>query len=335
MTEVTDKVERAIARFERVTRQLDERDGPSRDAARRERQRLNAGFGRTLRTGWRRDRIHLARDHRHRVRAADRHVRLPRALVGLRSALPHCSSPAAAARSSRAGATHRPSERRDGRAVRFLSLSRRERALPAPAQAEIDAISRGPPLAQADAWTGRDPRSRSAGRAPPDVDPSSRPDRPLSSHVPPAYRDQGTAKARPSTSAWSKASPRAARRSPKCRNSSHEPTWPHWRRRAASSSRATARMRSSLPRRKDPTTARSINKAALSDHLRMSQTFDLVPTKTQAQQNFVGVFAEDRRRQVGIGTVTIEPHRRTDLGNFGDGSNHLPDAAPERRRAPG
>lgn len=46
MTEVTDKVERAIARFERVTRQLDERDGPTRDAAHRERQRLNAGLGR-------------------------------------------------------------------------------------------------------------------------------------------------------------------------------------------------------------------------------------------------------------------------------------------------
>ena len=47
MTEVTDKVDQAIARFERVTRQLDERDGPSREAARRERQRLNAGLGRT------------------------------------------------------------------------------------------------------------------------------------------------------------------------------------------------------------------------------------------------------------------------------------------------
>src|SRR3954470_15072032 len=42
MTEVTEKVERAIARFERVTNQLDERDGPSREAARRERYRLNA-----------------------------------------------------------------------------------------------------------------------------------------------------------------------------------------------------------------------------------------------------------------------------------------------------
>ena len=48
MTDVTDKVERAIARFDRVTRQLDERGGPSRDAARRERARLNAGVGRTV-----------------------------------------------------------------------------------------------------------------------------------------------------------------------------------------------------------------------------------------------------------------------------------------------
>jgi hypothetical protein len=47
VTEVTDKVERAIARFERVTRQLDERDTTGREAARRERRRLNAGLGRT------------------------------------------------------------------------------------------------------------------------------------------------------------------------------------------------------------------------------------------------------------------------------------------------
>ena len=46
MTEVTDKVERAVARFERVTRQLDERSGTVREAARRERQRLNADLGR-------------------------------------------------------------------------------------------------------------------------------------------------------------------------------------------------------------------------------------------------------------------------------------------------
>lgn len=46
MTDVTDKVERAIARFERVTQQIDARDGPGRAAARRERQRLNAGTSR-------------------------------------------------------------------------------------------------------------------------------------------------------------------------------------------------------------------------------------------------------------------------------------------------
>jgi len=50
MTDVTDKVERAIARFDRVTQQLDQRDGPAQDAARRERNRLNAGLGRTILT---------------------------------------------------------------------------------------------------------------------------------------------------------------------------------------------------------------------------------------------------------------------------------------------
>lgn len=46
MTDVTDKVERAIARFERVARHIDEREGPVREAARRERQRLNADLTR-------------------------------------------------------------------------------------------------------------------------------------------------------------------------------------------------------------------------------------------------------------------------------------------------
>ena len=46
MSDVTDKVERALARFDRVTRQLDERDGAVRDAARRERQRLNSDLWR-------------------------------------------------------------------------------------------------------------------------------------------------------------------------------------------------------------------------------------------------------------------------------------------------
>lgn len=48
MTDVTEKVERAIARFDRVTRQLDQRGGPAREAAWRERRRLNAGISRTM-----------------------------------------------------------------------------------------------------------------------------------------------------------------------------------------------------------------------------------------------------------------------------------------------
>jgi hypothetical protein len=46
--EVNVKVERALARFDRVTRALDERDGPARAAARRERQRVNRDLGRRL-----------------------------------------------------------------------------------------------------------------------------------------------------------------------------------------------------------------------------------------------------------------------------------------------
>ncbi|HET9810982.1 MAG TPA: hypothetical protein VFP53_04720 [Sphingomicrobium sp.] len=46
MSEVNAKVERALARFERVTRALDERDGAPREAARRERQRVNRDLGR-------------------------------------------------------------------------------------------------------------------------------------------------------------------------------------------------------------------------------------------------------------------------------------------------
>jgi hypothetical protein len=46
--EVNLKVERALARFDRVTRALDERNGPARAAAKRERQRLNRDLGHRL-----------------------------------------------------------------------------------------------------------------------------------------------------------------------------------------------------------------------------------------------------------------------------------------------
>jgi hypothetical protein len=52
MSDITKKVEASLARFDRVTRSLDERDGPARAAARRERQRLNADLkGRVVRVG--------------------------------------------------------------------------------------------------------------------------------------------------------------------------------------------------------------------------------------------------------------------------------------------
>src|SRR5215212_197160 len=44
----SEKTELAIARADRVMRSMDERGGAARDAARRERQRLNAGLGRAL-----------------------------------------------------------------------------------------------------------------------------------------------------------------------------------------------------------------------------------------------------------------------------------------------
>lgn len=47
MSDVTAKVEHAIARFDRVAQRLDQRGGPAREAAQRERRRLNAGLSRT------------------------------------------------------------------------------------------------------------------------------------------------------------------------------------------------------------------------------------------------------------------------------------------------
>jgi hypothetical protein len=48
VSDVNVKVERALARFDRVTRALDERDGAAREAATRERQRLNRDLGRRV-----------------------------------------------------------------------------------------------------------------------------------------------------------------------------------------------------------------------------------------------------------------------------------------------
>src|SRR3954470_7040748 len=139
MTEVTDKVERAIARFERVTRNIDERGGPAREAARRERQRLNNDLARRLK----------------RVGIAIAAVSLLTIVVGLVLPIGMFGFLAAVGlaigiaallaftpppeRSAAAPATDLP----NGEMVqRFDSyLYRTRRALPPPAQGEIDAIS--------------------------------------------------------------------------------------------------------------------------------------------------------------------------------------------------
>src|SRR3982750_4735554 len=139
MTEVTEKVEKAIARFDRVTRQMDERDGPVRDAARRERQRLNSDL--TRRFG--------------RVGAAIGLISLITIAVGLfvpigmfgflaavglaigvAALLAFAPSPQ---RSVAAPAADLPNGEMVQRFDSYLYKTRR--SLPAPAQAEVDAIS--------------------------------------------------------------------------------------------------------------------------------------------------------------------------------------------------
>ena len=168
MTEVTDKVERAIARFERVTRQLDERGGPAREAARRERQRLNAG----------------ARPDRSSASA----IAVAADLAGRRSSSAWSSRSACSASSPRLLATGVVAAvliARGGRAAiaapapsadlpngamveRFDSyLYRTRRALPAPAQAEIDAHQRGAAVAarrRSSGSTTLDPDAQDARR---------------------------------------------------------------------------------------------------------------------------------------------------------------------------
>jgi len=140
MTEVTDKVDRAIARFDRVTRQLDQRNGPARAAARRERMRLNAGAGRTiLQIGVAVGAIWLV--------AVTIGLVQPIGMFGFLAALLATGVVAAAliARGGRAAiaAPAPPADLPNGQMVdRFDSyLYRTRRALPAPAQEELDRLS--------------------------------------------------------------------------------------------------------------------------------------------------------------------------------------------------
>ena len=140
MTDTTDKVERAIARFERVTRQLDERDGPTRAAARRERQRLNSGLGRTAaRIAISVGVIWLAIVAIGLVRPIGMFGFLGAVLLTGIVAVLMLARSGRRAVSSPAPATDLP----NGQMVdQFDSyVYRARRALPAPAQAELDAIS--------------------------------------------------------------------------------------------------------------------------------------------------------------------------------------------------
>jgi hypothetical protein len=140
MTEVTDKVEKAIARFDRVTRQLDERGGSVREAARRERERLNTDLANRLKRvggavvvisiltilfG-----VFVAPIGMFGFLAA---VGLAVGIAGLLAVTPSQQ------RSLAAPSTDLPNGQMVQRFDSYLYKSRR--ALPAPAQAEIDAIS--------------------------------------------------------------------------------------------------------------------------------------------------------------------------------------------------
>jgi hypothetical protein len=139
VTEVTDKVERAIARFERVTSNLDARGGPVREAAKRERQRLNADLTRRFA----------------RVGTAVLVISIltiaiglfiPIGMFGFLAAVGLAVGVAALlafAPSAERTVAAPSSDLPNGEMVqRFDSyLYRTRRALPAPAQAEVDAIS--------------------------------------------------------------------------------------------------------------------------------------------------------------------------------------------------
>ena len=238
MTDVTDKVEQAIARFERVTRQLDERDGPARDAARRERQRLNAGLGRTV------DRVaiaagDLARDDRASAWSSRSACSAfsPRSLAIVAAVLDMIARGGRRAISAPAPSADLPNgtmvERFDSYIYRSAS------ALPAPAQAELDAISRILPLAKQTLSrletldpTAQDARRLMSIHLPGLIERYER--------VPPPIAGKGRRRQdrRPAAGRRARRRPRRAVRG--LASSLPAPTSPRSKRRAASSSRATA-----------------------------------------------------------------------------------------------
>jgi hypothetical protein len=183
----TEKADLAIARADRVMRSLDERDGSVRAAARRERQRLNAGLSRTLaRVGIAVGVISLA--------TIVIGLIIPIGMFGFLAAVGLAIGVAALLLVSGGKEIAAPNVTPDlpnGQMVqRFDSyLFRARRALPAPAQAEIDRLSAQlPPLRQTlERITDIDPNAQDARRLM-SVHLPNLIDRYL--HVPSAYREQ-------------------------------------------------------------------------------------------------------------------------------------------------
>jgi hypothetical protein len=183
----SEKTELAISRADRVMRSLDERGGAAREAARRERQRLNAGLGRTL----------------GRIGIAVLLISIATIAIGLIKPIGMFGFLAAVGLAVGIGALLMLSGRREiaapdvtpdlpnGQMVaRFDSyLFRARRALPAPAQAELDLLS------------ALLPALRESLERIPDLDPNAQDARRLMSvhlpnlidryvHVPAAYRGE-------------------------------------------------------------------------------------------------------------------------------------------------
>jgi hypothetical protein len=163
VSDVNEKVDRALARFERVTRALDERDGAARDAARRERQRLNRDLGRRIaRVGVGIGVISIATIIVGLVTPIGMFGFL--AAVGLAIGIAALLAFVPGEPAAKAPSTDLP----NGQMVqRFDSYLYRARgALPAPARAEIDAISaRLPSLKQSlERVETLDPKAQDARR---------------------------------------------------------------------------------------------------------------------------------------------------------------------------
>jgi hypothetical protein len=183
----TEKADLAIARADRVMRAPDERGGSVREAARRERQRLNAGLGRTL----------------GRIGIALLAISIATIVIGLIVPIGMFGFLAAVGLAVGVAALLMVSGRREIAAPKIASdlpnaemvqrfdsyLFRARRALPAPAQAELDLLS------------ARLPTIRETLARVPDLDPNAQDARRLMSthlpnlidryvHVPKAYRSE-------------------------------------------------------------------------------------------------------------------------------------------------